>query len=129
MYYKRFQVLDHQSWEVQERRLPKYTDGMSAFVWCSVIFSCTERMNQPLVSLPSRLPASPASVSGLFLHSPPSLFFPLVFSPKERSERNTKGKTRRRVLRPEAQCQLLLLQRLSIQMQAGRDDTALEFSP
>lgn len=34
-----------------------------------------------------------------------------------------------RALRPEAQCQLLLLQRLSIQAQASRDDAALEFSP
>ena len=77
-------------------------------------------MNQPLVSVPSRLPAAPASVSGLFLCSPPILFSPLLLGPKERDERNTKGKTGRRVLRPEAQCQLLLLQRRSIQ--TGRSE-------
>lgn len=51
----------------------KHTDGTSAFVRRAFIFSHTESMNRPLVSLPSRLPASPASVSGLFLHSPPPL--------------------------------------------------------
>lgn len=61
-------------------------------------------------------------VSGLFLHSPAFLFFPLVLS-LQRGERNNKGKTRKIVLRPEARCQLLLLQRLSIQTQAGGDDT------
>lgn len=36
---------------------------------------------------PLVFPANPASVSGLFLRSPPFVFFPLVFSLKERERR------------------------------------------
>ena len=91
--------------KVSEPRPSKYTDGMSAFIRYSFILSHTERMNQPLVSLSSRLPATPASVSGLFLCSPPFPFTPLVFSLGEmRGIQKGRPGGESFVLRPSASC-------------------------